>query len=160
MIERLLGMAPPPLGVEPPRVEAAERRLGLKLPPSWQQLVQRYGDGTFDGWLTVFGPARLLAETLEFSATRAPLDPPFALHPAPGGLIVWGFAEPDTALCWETGGPPDAWPVVAVDRELRTDRLSQSAPDFVAAALAGEFQSMLLEPDGDHVGRHVFTPGP
>ena len=157
---RLLALAPPPRSVAPQRVEAAERRLGLTLPPSWREVVQRYGDGTFDGWLTVFGPARVIAETVEFAATRAPLDPPFALHPAPRGLIVWGFAEPDVALCWESDGPPDGWPVVAIDRELRTDRFARPTAGFVASAVAGDLESMLLEPDADHAGRHTFLNGP
>jgi hypothetical protein len=123
---RLLALAPPPRSVAPQRVEAAERRLGhapAGVVAGGRQALRRR---TFDGWLTVFGPARVIAETIEFAATTGAARPPFA--PASGRRRAdrVGVRRADVALCWEPDGPPDGWPVVAVDRDLRTDRFDRA----------------------------------
>lgn len=75
---------------------------------------------------------------------------PYALHPAPGGLLVWGTTIDADRLCWLTTGAPESWPVVVWSSEGWYETHPMGAAEFNEAWVGGRAGSRLLadmEPD-------------
>ncbi|MFE0459239.1 SMI1/KNR4 family protein [Kitasatospora sp. NPDC058965] len=139
---------------------AAEAALGVRLPPDYRQVVETYGYGEFCDFLylrTPFGahphnglswqsgPLRLESEP-EWKRRRYP----YPLHPAPGGLLVWGSTMDADRLCWLTGGEPEHWPVVVWSRDGDYETFAMRTAAFLAGWAGGRVRSELLaemEPD-------------
>ena len=152
-------VAPPavPVGAHGdwPTVETA---LGTPLPGDYKHLVAAYGWGEFCDYLrphTPFGTGRYggLAWQTGRPSGRAEKDRerhPYPLHPAPGGLLVWGGTVDADRLCWLTTGSPDRWPVVVWSRDGRYETHPMGAAAFIEAWAGGRVSSRLLadmEPD-------------
>ncbi|WP_189945483.1 hypothetical protein [Streptomyces roseolus] len=108
---------------------AEEARLGTALPVDYKQLAEAFGEGAFDGWLRLYVPgsgghgsdlvgnAFGLAEHVRAHG-GAPWEP-YAVYPAPGGLLQWGDTEQADTFYWLTEGrDPDRWPIVAVEDDF------------------------------------------
>ncbi|MFF3467116.1 hypothetical protein ACWCQN_30885 [Streptomyces sp. NPDC001984] len=122
---------------------AVEDRLGTALPGDYKQLAEIFGDGAFDGFLSLYVPdagvpgmdvvdhAEYLARFASREGTR--LWRPYDIHPAPGGLLQWGTSVQADEFYWLTeGDDPEAWPLLA--REDIPDswcRFDGSAAEFV-----------------------------
>jgi hypothetical protein len=70
-----------------------ESRLGTALPSDYKRMVETFGEGAFDGYLTLYQ------------------------EPWPGfsqdGLLLWAGTEHKNSYCWRANGDdPDRWPVV------------------------------------------------
>ncbi|PNE40489.1 hypothetical protein [Streptomyces noursei] len=102
---------------------AVEARLGTALPGDYKRLAELFGLGAFDGFLQLSVPdapfkssdivrqSRWLAEWARAHGNR--LWEPYALFPAPGGLLEWAGSEQADRFYWLTEGPdPDKWPIV------------------------------------------------
>ncbi|WP_055588041.1 SMI1/KNR4 family protein [Peterkaempfera griseoplana] len=99
---------------------AAEARLGTALPSDYKELIERFGDGTFDGYLDIHLPDRIRrhAEDLAGFAEGHGSSQwePYRPFPAPGGLLWWASSEHEQDFCWLTEDPdPDRWPVLHRD---------------------------------------------
>ncbi|MFD7258627.1 SMI1/KNR4 family protein [Streptomyces sp. NPDC059874] len=95
-----------------------EARLGTALPGDYKRLVELFGFGAFDGFLTMRMPdARFPREDIVRSAERSAagrgLWEPYEAYPTPGGLLEWASSEQADQCFWLTDGPdPDKWPVL------------------------------------------------
>jgi hypothetical protein len=122
---------------------SVEQRLGTALPVDYKQLAEIFGDGAFDGFLSLYVPdaavpgmdvvdhAEYLARFASQQGTR--LWRPYAIHPAPGGLLQWGTSVQEDQFFWLTeGNDPEAWPVlVREDIPDSWHRYDGSAAEFV-----------------------------
>jgi SUKH superfamily protein len=134
---------------------AVEETLGLRLPADYKALVARYGSGEFAevGLLTPFAaePINLIARAMDLLPTFGPFreawpeDYPHLLYPEPGGLLEWGNHGAGHQLCWQTGGDPDAWPIVLVSEDCETFRYDLGLAELLFAYLSGglEVESFL-----------------
>ncbi|MEU6161238.1 hypothetical protein [Streptomyces sp. NPDC047130] len=104
-----------------PTVEA---RLATPLPGDYRRLAETFGHGAFDGLLHLLVPGAGDAEGDVVRSARwlggwagrggGDLWEPYAVHPAPGGLLQWGMFEADAEFFWLTeDSDPDRWPVLA-----------------------------------------------
>jgi hypothetical protein len=113
--------------------DSVESWLGLRLPSDYKTLVTRYGplDIGEQIWLQTpshqdgqyaYDYATWLRQTHRHcrvvSRDAPPFEPP-EFHPAPGGLLAWGWTRGANYLFWDTGASPDPdqWPVVAFDHD-------------------------------------------
>jgi hypothetical protein len=147
---------------------AAEDAIGLCLPADYKRLVEIYGEGEFDEFLTVYQPATpFLTMELAFQARRSaeilaglraggPEHVPFAegaLRPVAGtdngDTVYWVLHSPD----------PASWTIVA--NEARGHRWPQFAggiTDFLYAVLSREVRIPIF-PEGFPGSRSPkFTP--
>ncbi len=79
--------------------ERVETDLGLELPSDFKMLIQRYGFGQFESFITPlnpFGPhamlideARRLQEEDQLFREQHPDTSPYAFYLEPGGLLPW-----------------------------------------------------------------------
>lgn len=84
---------------------AVQERLGTPLPNDYKQLVEIFGYGAFDSFLTLYVPAARHAsvDIVGGPERRAGLSPlalsslwePYDAYPVPGGLLEWGSSELD-----------------------------------------------------------------
>ncbi|MGW1494038.1 SMI1/KNR4 family protein [Streptomyces sp. NPDC002402] len=103
---------------------AVQERLGTALPSDYKQLVEIFGYGAFDSFLTLYVPDARVAgvdivggperraglSTLALASLWAPYD----AYPVPGGLLEWGSSEQADQFFWLTeGDDPDHWPILA-----------------------------------------------
>ncbi|MGV9642439.1 SMI1/KNR4 family protein [Streptomyces sp. NPDC003514] len=131
---------------------AAEATLGRPLPGDYEHLVAAYGWGEFCDYLrlhTPFGTSRHngLAWQTGRPSGRAEADRgryPYPLHPAPGGLLIWGGTIDADRLCWLTSGSPDRWPVVVWSGDGRYETHPMGAAAFIEAWARGRVSSRLL----------------
>lgn len=119
-----------------------EGRLGTALPTDYKRLVEVFGFGAFDGYLTLWVPGAPsgsdIVEHVEFLARwveehDGSLWKPYRLFPAPGGLLQWADTEQAASFHWLTEGPdPDDWPVLCTEDDYREwDRFDGSTAEFV-----------------------------
>jgi hypothetical protein len=72
---------------------------------------------------------------------RLPLPP----WPDPGGLLPLGRSDNGNELYWLTGGPADAWPVVAfAGRSTRHEVHRHPVTAFLALLLSGELSTSVF----------------
>ncbi|WP_461034935.1 SMI1/KNR4 family protein [Streptomyces mayteni] len=121
----------------------AETRLGTALPGDYKRLVELFGYGEFDGYLSLLladGPPGSLdiVRFNEFWARCAAADgnrswEPYRLYPAPGGLLQWASTEQKASFYWLTeGADPDRWPILVTDDDHTSwDRFDGSTAEFV-----------------------------
>ncbi|MER6956275.1 SMI1/KNR4 family protein [Streptomyces sp. NPDC000618] len=137
---------------------AAETALGARLPDDYKWLVGTYGWGEFCDFLylrTPFGTSEYngvqwQSGHLTGSPARDRERYPYPLHPAPGGLLVWGTTMDADRLCWLTDGSPEAWHVVVWSSEGRYETHPIGAAGFIERWAGGHVSSRLLadmEPD-------------
>ncbi|MET8968685.1 SMI1/KNR4 family protein [Streptomyces hydrogenans] len=137
---------------------AAETTIGSRLPGDYRRLVETYGWGEFCDFLylrTPFGTSEY--NGIEWQSARPTGSPerdrdryPYPLHPAPGGLLVWGTTMDADRLCWLTSGPSDDWPVVVWSNEGWYEIHPMGAAAFIEGWAGGRVTSRLLvdrEPD-------------
>ncbi|UXY25580.1 SMI1/KNR4 family protein [Streptomyces sp. HUAS TT20] len=132
-----------PERIDPVDWSTAETRLGTVLPGDYKELVERFGGGAFDGYLSLLLPGGVpggldIAEFNEFWARAADSDgygpwDPYRVYPASGGLLQWARTEQRTSFYWVTeGADPDCWPIlVADDAHCEWDRFDGSTAEFV-----------------------------
>ncbi|NWF29439.1 SMI1/KNR4 family protein [Streptomyces sp. PKU-EA00015] len=137
---------------------AAESALGTPLPADYKRLVETYGWGEFCDYLNLRTPFGTREHNrLEWQRGRPSGTPdrnreryPYPLHPAPGGLLVWGTTVDADRLCWFTDGAPESWPVVVWSRDGWYETHPMGAAAFVEAWAGARLDSRLLvdmEPD-------------
>ncbi|MFD5413022.1 SMI1/KNR4 family protein [Streptomyces nojiriensis] len=137
---------------------AVENAAGVRLPDDYKRLVGTYGWGEFCDFLylrTPFGASE--HNGIAWQRTYPPGSPdpdreryPYPLHPAPGGLLIWGTTMDADRLCWLTGGEPEEWPVVVWSSEGRYETHRTGAAGFIEGWAGGRVHSGLLcdmEPD-------------
>ncbi|MFB6832147.1 SMI1/KNR4 family protein [Streptomyces hydrogenans] len=131
---------------------AAETTIGTRLPGDYKRLVETYGWGEFCDFLylrTPFGTSEY--NGIEWQNARLTGSPerdrdryPYPLHPAPGGLLVWGTTMDADRLCWLTSGSPDDWPVVVWSNEGWYETHPMRAAGFIEGWACGHVSSRLL----------------
>lgn len=156
---RLVQLVPPPTAPVHAHGSwtAVETALGTRLPGDYKQVVETYGWGEFCDYLylhTPFGtsernsiawqPARHPTGSPEPDPTRNRERYPYPLHPAPGGLLVWGTTMDADRLCWLTEGSPEDWPVVIWSRDGRYETHPMGAAAFIEGRAGGRVTSRLL----------------
>jgi hypothetical protein len=162
-VEQLVTLvAPPP---EPFSYDWAdvERQLGTMLPADFKQLAETYGPGEFDETFALHAPTGDGARADLVPAAREQADTwrsiredvigggPLVVFPEPGGLLAWGMVPIGLALCWQTDGPPEGWPVVVCDDTSVTvgvSRFDCPASEFLLAVLLGEAEIPYLADTG------------
>ncbi|MFI7242412.1 SMI1/KNR4 family protein [Streptomyces qinglanensis] len=93
-----------------------ESRLGTAVPSDYKRMVETFGEGAFDGFLSLNQePWTGLGED---------------------GLLIWAGTEHEELYCWRTDGDdPDRWPVVV---------RSFDSEDFLSDCRAAEFVCRIL----------------
>jgi hypothetical protein len=116
------GAASRDFAVDWPTVEA---ELGLPLPADYKELVEYFGPGAFDEFVTFNVPGitakhyDLVAQVRSFGRhSENSVFAPRVLQPAAGGLVLWGGTTSGDLFFWDPRGEdPNAWPVLAWDVE-------------------------------------------
>jgi hypothetical protein len=162
-VEQLIALVVPPperFSYDWPDVE---HQLGTVLPADFKQLAEIYGAGEFDETFTLYAPTGDGARVDLVPAAREQADTwrsiredvigggPLIVFPERGGLLAWGMVPIGLALCWQTEGPPDRWPVVVCDDTSLTvgvSRFDGPASEFLLAVLLGEAEIPYLADTG------------
>jgi hypothetical protein len=108
----------------PEDLDATERELGLRLPADFRAFVQLFGSGSIGEFLHIRNPSSANPYIRLVDAHRAQTavlhelrdsgeDLPYAIHPEPGGLILWAESSNGDCCYWVADPPadPDAWPI-------------------------------------------------
>ncbi|MER6110665.1 SMI1/KNR4 family protein [Streptomyces hirsutus] len=150
----LVRLVPPPAAPVDARGNwaAVEAGLGVRLPGDYKWLVETYGWGEFCDYLylrTPFGTSEHNGVAwqngrLSGVPERDQEYYPYPLHPAPGGLLIWGTTMDADRLCWLTVGAAETWPVVVWSRDGWYETHSMGAAAFVEAWSGGRVGSRLL----------------
>ncbi|WP_234538368.1 SMI1/KNR4 family protein [Streptomyces shenzhenensis] len=156
----LVRLVPPPAAPVDARGSwaAAETGLGVRLPDDYKWLVETYGRGEFCDYVRLRRPfGRSGHDRVEWQRGGPSGTPgrhqgryPYPLHPAPGGLLIWGATIDGDQLCWLTEGEAASWSTVVRDRAGRYEPHPMGAAGFVEAWTGGRLASRLLadmEPD-------------
>ncbi|MFH9196802.1 hypothetical protein ACH4KO_04755 [Streptomyces anulatus] len=72
---------------------ATEAALGTALPGDYKDIVDAFGPGSFDEYLDLLVPGALGTDLVSWGrdmARYADLYRPYPVHPAPGGVLIWG----------------------------------------------------------------------
>ncbi|WP_329389711.1 SMI1/KNR4 family protein [Streptomyces sp. NBC_01351] len=152
--DRLVRLVAPPAGPVDAVGDwfAVEAVIGTPLPSDYKRLVETYGWGEFCDFLYLrapFGTSKHngikwqrahFSESPEQDRERYP----HPLHPAPGGLLVWGTTANADRLCWLTSGSPDDWPVVVWSSEGWYETHPMRAAAFIEGWAGGQVKSHLL----------------
>ncbi|HUR07387.1 MAG TPA: SMI1/KNR4 family protein, partial [Nonomuraea sp.] len=116
-------IGPPPPAAFPVDWPGIERWLGLRLPDDYKEFAERYGPVLVGEWIWVVMPHcsglggyfRQLDQRQGVQRSIRAGDPPshpFAFHPEPGGLLVWGESRGSEHYFWDTSvsADPNDWP--------------------------------------------------
>ncbi|MER5888745.1 SMI1/KNR4 family protein [Streptomyces sp. NPDC001941] len=131
---------------------AAQAAIGTRLPNDYKRLVETYGWGEFGDFLylrTPFGRSEHNGIKWQRGHRTGSLERdheryPYPLHPAPGGLLVWGTTMDADRLCWLTSGSPEDWPVVVWSTDGWYETHAMGAAAFLAGWSGGRVSSDLL----------------
>lgn len=138
-----------------------EARLGLRLPADYRAFAEAYGPALVGDWLWVLVPHdsdrggyfhelaqwQGLHRTLRDQAAQAH---PYAFHPEPGGLLLWGTTRGTDNLFWDTGAAadPDDWPTRAYGKADGHPETWRSMPMPATSVIAGLIRGELaLHPE-------------
>ncbi|HBX68381.1 MAG TPA: hypothetical protein DEH25_03075 [Chloroflexi bacterium] len=159
---------PPPNPREtgtPKTWEKIEARLGVALPPDYKALINRYGSGSFDNFITVYNPFAEDEERNPFyvldvlhlanrqtgfmGASVWTAVTPFNLYPAPEGLLPWGctpaFGE---FFFWQIKNAPHTWETVFYNlRRGEYEVWKYTLTEFLYQLSTRKVESVLL-PEG------------
>ncbi|MFE6084899.1 SMI1/KNR4 family protein [Streptomyces virginiae] len=156
-LARLLAIAPAPS--EPLQKDwgDVERRLGVRLPADYKELIQVCGGSNWDDYLYVLEPdcpnkhydlitwASHQTEDLEdlWEVEKKPAE----LEAEGTQVVLWATTDNGECLYWlvRPGREPDRWTVMV--NEARGDRWEHfpvSCTQFLASALDGELKSGIL----------------
>jgi hypothetical protein len=135
---------PPPVRDPSPDDWAeVEGYVGSALPGDFKAFLDTYGTGAICGELVVFHPRgssplldrmRKIHESFGQSWRRDPDKYPFRFHPAPGGLISWGYDySGDEHFFWPCDPDPDRWKIVTNINGTDPEVFDGSFTDFVLA---------------------------
>lgn len=124
----------------------------MRLPDDYKWLVEKYGWGEFCDYLylrTPFGTSPhngvdWQSGRASGSAERDGERYPYPLHPAPGGLLIWGTTMDADRLCWITAGDPQDWPVVVWGEAGQYETFAPGAAGFIEGWVGGRLGSRLL----------------
>ncbi len=123
-----------------------ESELGTELPSDYKQLCEAFGVGEFSEAVsvlcaddTLIGDLLTMWRGLLEEDGGGELFPPHRIH-APGttgGLIPWATTRAGDLFFWQvTGGPVDAWPVVASMEDAEgLHRYEMTATEFLYRVL-------------------------
>jgi hypothetical protein len=116
--------------------QAAEAALGTALPEDYKEIVDVFGPGSFDGYVDLLGPSRIL-DLIDWSRTRDDWFYPHPAYPAPHGLLQWGSSEQELDFVWLTGtDDPSDWPLlVREDSGGEWQRFDCGLGEFLARLL-------------------------
>lgn len=135
--------------------DAVEAGLGTRLPRDYKALVEIYGPGFFDNFLTVFQPVTpFLTIELAYQAKRSA-----EILARPELMPVAGTDNGDR-LYWvrEPAGEPDAWTITGNGaRNTKWPRFPGGLTAFLHAVLSGEVRFEIF-PDAFPSRAPVFTP--
>lgn len=149
----------------------AEAEVGFQLPEDYKHLVETFGPGLFDEFVTLMvpgveNPHIELAKHAElcFEIQRALiLDEnfcwPYAAPGEPGCLLNWAVTANGDFLYWKTEGAPDDWTVVA--QPGRGDDFSEfsgSASEFLTRFLRDDITVHCLAPAEEEGATVSFEP--
>ncbi|WP_062648388.1 SMI1/KNR4 family protein [Streptomyces maremycinicus] len=130
-LRALLG-APADRRSNPADWDEVERHIGSALPSDFKEFLDAYGSGVISGELVVFHPAgssplltrmrethRSFTESREAALSRGDSEHlPYPFHPAPGGLISWGYDHSgDEHFFLPCEPDPDRWKIVTMVHE-------------------------------------------
>jgi hypothetical protein len=152
-----------PLEVPDPGAwEEVERALGIAFPADYKSFVATYGSGSVDDFLLVLNPfssrtalriqdfGMEMLRALRENRANGTEDPPFPIHPEPGGLFPWGATDNGDWCYWvtEPAADPDRWPV-AVNMSRGPDWFNHPGPliAFLADLLEGVVRVPFLPDD-------------
>ncbi len=148
-LEKLISVVGYPRNAVNPPSEAdwltLQAQLGCHLPPSYKEMVNLFGIGEWGNFLHTLVPGY----DLEYVAWRcsglAEEFSEFSWYPAEGGLLLWGFTDTRTTLCWDRANSgPNQWEIVIVEEGFEAERFAMSVPLFLANATRGKIESYLL----------------
>jgi hypothetical protein len=111
-------IGPPPGQPFPVDWATVEAWLGVGLPTDYRAFAEAYGPTLVGGWLWVWVPhaddrggyPEVVTERHGWLRSLRDNDPrthPYAVHPEPGGLLVWGNTRGGEIFYWDTGSAPD-----------------------------------------------------
>ncbi|MGW4033789.1 hypothetical protein ACWEFL_31590 [Streptomyces sp. NPDC004838] len=145
VLEDLVQLFGPPPVREPSSDDWAEVEdyVGSALPGDFKAFLDAYGTGAICGELVVFHPRgssplldrmQEIHETFGRSWRRDPDEYPFRFHPAPGGLVSWGYDHSgDEHFFWPCDPDPDLWKIVTNINGADPEVFDGSFTDFVLA---------------------------
>jgi hypothetical protein len=142
--------------------EEVERAVGILFPADFKAFVSAYGTGSVDGFLLVLNPfsARPALRVQDFGMEMLRVlrenradgteEPPFPIHPEPGGLFPWGATDNGDWCYWvtEPGNDPDRWPI-ALNMSRGPEWFNHEGPltAFLADLLEGVVRVPFLPDD-------------
>ncbi len=180
-LRQLIALVPPPanpvaLGL-PNDWKQVEDELGTFLPQDFKDYVKIYGAGQWTGFFGVWNPfykwknpnasktwkawrEKRFEGFKEFQQQYPDDTAPFAVHPASGGLLAFGFNDNGGTLCWRTIGSPDSWSIVCLDAELsnRYDEFELTLTAFIEALMEKRISPKTFPPDFFPIRQPAFQP--
>ena len=180
-LQRLIRLAPPPSNpVASGNIEQwpqIESEIGSKLPQDFKDYIKTYGAGQ---WFDFFGIVDPFYEWKHPEAKESWCDwmtkrignldkieekyknyhAPFRPHPAPNGLLAFGYDDNGGTLCWQTEGESDSWPIVCLDGKLSEeyDTFKMTLTAFLAGLVREEISPVTFAPDLFPARQPFFRP--
>jgi hypothetical protein len=162
-------VAPPASPVDPGSADAwkpVEEEMGTPLPQDFKDYIQIYGAGQWADFFGVMNPfykwkhpqaQQSWREWMQMRFTgfseqqrKYPkYNAPFQIHPAPDGLLAFGYDDNGGTLCWQTTGNPDSWRIVCLDGKLSEeyDVFDMTLTGFLDALLSEKISPKTFAPD-------------
>jgi len=171
----LTRLVPPPRRSRNPATEwpAVEAALGVALPPDYKALVEVYGLGQFDDFLSVFHPETANPHLNLQRAVTGPYGAlwalrtlreggeaiPYPIFPESGGLLPWGITDNGNVCYWRTASSnPSRWTVAVNESRGPTwDDFAGTMVDFLLAVLSRRRRCVVF-PDDFPSDHPTFTP--
>ncbi|MFD5634495.1 hypothetical protein ACFWJM_10180 [Streptomyces sp. NPDC127077] len=158
-LQALLG-APARRQSNPADWDEVERHIGSALPSDFKRFLDAYGSGVISGELVVFHPTgssplltrmrkthQRFTERRDRALSRGDSEHiPYPFHPAPGGLISWGYdCSGDEHFFLPCAPDPDRWKIVTMVHEEGCETFDGPFSDFALT-----FVRQLLDVDRYH----------